>query len=140
MNWTELPKEILEQAYRAALQARERAYAPYSKFRVGAALVLRDGSIFSGCNVENASYGATNCAERTAVFSAVAEKGGKLDVAGIVLVTEPMAYPCGLCLQVMGEFFSPDTPVYLTDPAGVRERKRFGDLLPNAFAAEFLKK
>ena len=140
MTKAELSKDTLEKAFRVALESRQKAYAPYSKFLVGAALVLADGSIIGGCNVENASYGATNCAERTAIFSAVAQKGNKIKVDGMVLITNPVAYPCGLCLQVMGEFFSPDTPVYLADERGVREKKRFGDLLPNTFGAEFLKK
>lgn len=138
-------EDVLEKAFKAALVARSHAYAPYSKFQVGAALILDDGSIIPGCNVENASYGATNCAERTAVFSAVAT--GKLGPRdrearplGIVLVTDPIAYPCGLCLQVLGEFFAADTPVYMATPAGITEEKRFGDLMPNLFNADFLKK
>jgi cytidine deaminase len=140
MSKTELSKDTLEKAFRVALEARSRAYAPYSKFHVGAALVLADGEIFGGCNIENASYGATNCAERTAVFSAVAEKGNKMRVDGIVIVANPKAFPCGICLQVMGEFFPPNTPVYLGDESGVKEKKKFSELLPNAFVGEFLKK
>ncbi len=140
MTKAELSKDALEKAFRVALESRQKAYAPYSKFLVGAALVLADGSIFGGCNVENASYGATICAERTAIFSAIAQKGNKLQADGIVLVTNPVAFPCGLCLQVMGEFFAPSTPVYLADERGIREKKSLGELLPNTFGAEFLKK
>lgn len=139
-----LGEDVLEKAFKVAKEARARAYAPYSKFQVGAALVLSDGSVIPGCNVENASYGATNCAERTAVFSAVAEKGlgsgGNLRALCIVLVTEPVAFPCGPCLQVMGEFFSADTPVFLATPGGIVDERRFGDLMPNLFNADFLKK
>ena len=135
-----LGEDVLEKAFKEASAARKRAYSPYSKFQVGAALILEDGSIVPGCNVENASYGATNCAERTAVFSAVAQKGAGVKPIGIVLVTEPVAFPCGPCLQVMGEFFAADTPVYLATPSGIVDEKRFGDLMPNLFNADFLKK
>ena len=98
---------------RAALQARERAYSPYSHFQVGAALLAEDGRIFTGCNIENAAYSVTNCAERTAFFKAVSE--GVYDFQGIAIVggaggQEPsgLCPPCGVCRQVMMEFCSPD--------------------------------
>lgn len=93
---------------RYAIEARERAYAPYSEFCVGAALLCKDGSIYTGCNIENASYGATNCAERTAIFKAVSEGAG--DFVAIAIVGskqgEPLDFcpPCGICRQVMCEF------------------------------------
>ena len=101
----------------AALSARERAYAPYSKFLVGAAVLAKSGKIYTGCNIENASYGATNCAERTAFFKAVSE--GVKDFEAIAIVGAPAdeaaentfseyAYPCGICRQVMQEFCKKD--------------------------------
>lgn len=97
-----------------ALAARENAYAPYSGFRVGAALLCKDGTVYQGCNVENAAYGPSNCAERTAIFKAVSE--GKQDFAKIAIVgglkdTKTFEYcpPCGVCRQVMMEFVNPKT-------------------------------
>lgn len=95
---------------RAAAAAREYSYSPYSHFRVGAALLCRNGKIYTGCNIENRAYGPTNCAERTAIFKAVSE--GERDFAAIAIVggeKEPVwCYPCGVCRQVMAEFCDPD--------------------------------
>ena len=102
-------KQLIE----AAFEAQKRAYVPYSKFRVGAALLAHDGTVYGGCNLENASYGATNCAERTAFFRALYEGQREFDAIAIVgsKVDGPPAWanPCGICRQVMAEFCSPDT-------------------------------
>jgi len=98
---------------KAAIEARESAYVPYSNFAVGAALITRDGKIYKGCNIENAGYSPTNCGERTAIFKAVSE--GERDFAAIAIAgwmkggTPQMAYPCGVCRQVMMEFVNPET-------------------------------
>lgn len=96
---------------RIAREAREYAYSPYSGFRVGAALLCADGTVYTGCNIENRAYGPTNCAERTAFFKAVSE--GKKEFAAIAIVgggEEPVwCYPCGVCRQVMAEFCEPDS-------------------------------
>ena len=90
-----------------AIKARETAYCPYSHFAVGAALLCEDGTISEGCNIENASYGLTNCAERTAIFKAVSEGHTKFKALAVVADTEGPCAPCGACRQVMGEFNIP---------------------------------
>ena len=90
-----------------AIKARENAYSPYSHFAVGAALLCEDGTLFEGCNIENASYGLTNCAERTAIFKAVSEGHIKFKALAVVADTEGPCAPCGACRQVMGEFNIP---------------------------------
>ena len=90
-----------------AIKAREKAYSPYSHFAVGAALLCEDGTLFEGCNIENASYGLTNCAERTAIFKAVSEGHIKFKALAVVADTEGPCAPCGACRQVMAEFKIP---------------------------------
>ena len=114
----------------------ERSYAPYSHFHVGAALLCDDGAIYTGCNIENASYGATNCAERTAVFKAVSE--GYHHFSAIAIAGGPEGVigdacpPCGICRQVLSEFCDSDMPVYLAKADGYDEYT-LGDLLPLTF-------
>lgn len=120
-----------------ARQAAENAYCPYSKYRVGAAVLTSDGRIFTGCNIENGSYSATVCAERTAIFKAVSE--GAKHIAAVAVAAEegePPAFPCGVCRQVMSEFCSPDTHVLVYD--GERSVYDFAlnELLPFAFEIE----
>lgn len=123
----------------AAIKAKANAYAPYSKFRVGAALLTKSGEIFTGCNVENASYGLTNCAERTAIFKAVSE--GHQDFVALALVTdlEEYASPCGACRQVMVEF-GQDYDVVMGTAAGQYWIKTSGELLPYSFTNQQLDK
>jgi cytidine deaminase len=122
-----------EPLIRAATEARERAYARYSGFRVGSGLLTSNGAIFSGCNVENRSYGGTVCAERVALGSAVAA-GDPTPVAIVVVTdTSPPSLPCGLCLQVLTELASPELPVRLVNPAGESREFRLDELLPHPF-------
>ncbi|WWC86224.1 cytidine deaminase [Kwoniella dendrophila CBS 6074] len=108
-----LGASALDELFRASLKYRDRAYAPYSKFRVGAALLGADGQIFGGCNVENASYGAGICAERTAIVKAISEGQNKfLAVAVSSDVPSPTTSPCGICRQFLREFLSPKIPIY----------------------------
>lgn len=93
-------KKLIE----AARQAREKAYAPYSRFKVGAAVLTSDGKIYTGCNIENASYGMSNCAERTAIFKAVSEGETKLEALAVIGDTNAPISPCGACRQVIAEF------------------------------------
>jgi cytidine deaminase len=117
-----------------ACEARLNAHAPYSKYLVGAALLTKSGKVFAGCNVENASYGLTNCAERTAIFTAVAA-GEKEFEAIAIAAAKPIPFPCGACRQVMSEFFNPDTPVYIVAAEAPDEiiSSTMGELLPKAF-------
>lgn len=111
----------------------DRAYVPYSKFPVGASILTKDGELFSGCNIENASYPLTNCAERTAIFKAVSE--GKKEFSYMVVTgdTDGPISPCGACRQVMVEFCDPDMPVLLTNKKGKQLETTVKDLLPGAF-------
>lgn len=117
---------------RQALEARERAYVPYSHFPVGAALLSRSGRVYLGCNVENASSGATCCAERTAIFKAVSE--GERDFVALAVVTGSpgIGTPCGICRQVIVEF-APELSVIMANPAGEYKVRRASELLPDAF-------
>ena len=122
----------------AALAARLKAHAPYSKFLVGAALEDSSGRIHTGCNVENASYGLTICAERTAVFKAVAEGAREFVRIAVAAGTSPLTPPCGACRQVLAEF-SHDLEVLLVNLNGQSEVLRLKDLLPRAFHGNLLK-
>ncbi len=124
-----------DQLIASAVAARERAYAPYSKFKVGAALKGKSGRVYTGCNVENAAYGPSMCAERTAVFKAVSE--GEREFEAIAVVTENGASPCGSCRQVMMEF-APDMIVVIADTQGRARSTTVRDLLPDGFTPEHL--
>ncbi|MCZ8521958.1 MULTISPECIES: cytidine deaminase [Paenibacillus] len=121
-----------DQLIQEAIEARRAAYAPYSGFGVGAAL-LAGGKVFHGCNVENASYGLTNCAERTAVFKMVSEGHRSIEEIAIVADTEGPVSPCGACRQVLAEFCEADTKIYLTNLHGHTEEWTMERLLPGAF-------
>ena len=121
----------------AATAARERAFAPFSKFRVGAALEADDGTVVTGCNVESASYGLTMCAERTAVFKGVSEGRRRFVRVVVVADTEKLTPPCGACRQVLWEF-APDAEVVLANLTGTVRRFTMRELLPEAFDARLL--
>ncbi len=121
----------------AAVKARENAHAPFSNFRVGAALEDNSGRIHTGCNVENATYGLTLCAERVAVFKAISEGARDFRRIGIAADTEILTPPCGACRQILWEFCS-DIEVILINLHGSSETLRLKDLLPRAFDASFL--
>ncbi len=115
-----------------AQEAAKKAYAPYSDFKVGAALLCKSGNVYTGCNVENSSYGASNCAERTAVFKAVSE--GERDFVKIAIVSEKggLTFPCGICRQVLSEFMPNGSIVLYSDEQGIKEFA-LNELLPYAF-------
>jgi cytidine deaminase len=124
-----------EQLMESARSMKERAYAPYSKFPVGAALLLKDGTVINGVNVENVSLGATNCAERTAIFTAIANGCKKGDFQAIAVAGDTADFlpPCSICRQVLAEFCMPDMPVYLTNEKQEILELTLKDLLPYAF-------
>jgi cytidine deaminase len=111
----------------------KNAHAPYSNFHVGAAILLTNGKMFSGCNVENASYGMTNCAERTAIFSAVAQLGPKIEIRAVVVANDHgvACSPCGACRQVIYEF-GPDAVIFFQGASGPRQA-HITELLPEGF-------
>jgi len=117
----------------AATKAMKNAHAPYSKFRVGSAILLTDGKMFSGCNVENASYGLTNCAERTAIFSAVAQLGPKIEIRAVAVTNDQRVpcSPCGACRQVIYEF-GPDATIFFQGASGPKQA-HITELLPQGF-------
>jgi cytidine deaminase len=121
----------------AALAARDNAHAPFSKFRVGAAIEDEAGHIFTGCNVENATYGLTICAERVAVFKAISEGARKFTRIAVAADTEELTPPCGACRQILWEFCG-DAELTLVNPHGKSETMRLKDLLPRPFDASFL--
>ena len=121
----------------AALAARENAHAPYSHFRVGAALEDAGGRVHTGCNVENATYGLTLCAERVAVFKAVSEGARRFRRIAIAADSDALTLPCGACRQILWEFCG-DIEILLVNPRGKSETLRLKELLPRAFDASFL--
>lgn len=135
MNYDELVKKAIEMT--------NRSYAPYSHFHVGAALLAKDGSVWTGCNIENAAYGPSNCAERTAVFKAVSE--GVLEFEAIAIaggpedqngkpVIQDFCPPCGVCRQVLSEFCKRDFKIILVNAKGEQKVFTLGELLPESFS------
>ncbi|NOU95455.1 cytidine deaminase [Paenibacillus sp. LMG 31456] len=129
-----------QQLISIALEARERAYVPYSQFKVGSALLGSDGTVYRGCNVENAAYGPTNCAERTALFRAIADGAQPKSFKAIAVVgdTSQPITPCGVCRQVLIELCSPDMPVYMANINGDITETTVAELLPGAFTSNDL--
>ena len=121
----------------AALSVRERAHAPFSGFKVGAALEDENGRIFTGCNVENATYGLTLCAERVAVFKAISEGAGKLKRIAVVADTSTLTPPCGACRQILWEFCG-DAELLLSNLSGQQETLSVGQIFPRPFDDSFL--
>ena len=118
---------------KAARKARRKAYAPYSRFRVGAAVLSGSGRIYTGSNVENASYGLTCCAERSAIFTMIG--AGEKKIAEILVIGDSKEFlpPCGACRQVIAEFAAPQTRVYMCDRSGKCREISFGELMPHRF-------
>ncbi|HMS09972.1 MAG TPA: cytidine deaminase [Pyrinomonadaceae bacterium] len=130
--------ETADKLLSAARECREHAFAPFSGFRVGAAVEAEDGTIFAGCNVESASYGLTMCAERVAIFSAVAAGRKRIKRISVVAESDELTAPCGACRQVIWEFGG-DIPVLIMNTNGELVERQMSDLLPMAFDSSFLK-
>lgn len=123
---------------RLAIEARNMAYVPYSRFPVGAAVETEDGSVFTGCNIENASFGATNCGERTAIFKAVSEGHKVIKKIAVVGDMSTFTAPCGICRQVITEFASKDIEIILVKNEEEYIKKTLEEILPGAFTKEDL--
>ena len=125
--------DVRRKLEKAAAQVMKNAHAPYSNFHVGSAILLASGEIFTGCNVENASYGMTNCAERTAIFSAVAKLGPKIEIEAVAVTNDQgvACSPCGACRQVIYEF-GPDATIYFQGAHGPKQA-HITELLPEGF-------
>lgn len=135
VNYRELASSLREGLLAAAREAQAAAYAPYSNFSVGAAVLLSDGTIYRGCNIENASFGLTICAERVALFHAISD--GRIDIAAVAVVTSApkLCKPCGACRQVIAEFSQADNPIAILCASLVGETslETISDLLPDTF-------
>lgn len=130
-----------DELIKKAIEARENAYCPYSNFKVGAAALFEDGNIYVGCNIENASFGATNCAERTAIFSGIANGNRVLKAIAVIGDVNTFTYPCGICRQVISEFAeSNDIKIYIIKNENEVLEKTLEEILPGSFTKKDLDK
>ncbi len=128
------PQELVKHAK----LARTRAYVPYSGFKVGAAILAKSGNIYLGCNIENAAYSPTNCAERTAIFNAISQGEREFVALAIVADTAKGCAPCGVCRQVLMEFFDDEVEIYLANLQGDIAYRKISQLLPDSFSRKEL--
>ncbi len=135
MSRDTLSESMIKELVEKALAVKNRAYAPYSKFHVGAALLADNGHIYAGCNVENASFGLTSCAERNAIFQAIADGVANFKALAVVSDADDYCVPCGACRQVIVEF-AKDIPVIMANRQGAYKLSSIEELLPGAFSGE----
>jgi cytidine deaminase len=128
----------LDRLFEAARQAQGRAYAPYSGFKVGAAVAGPSGAVYAGCNVENAAYPVGSCAEAGAIAALVAAGERRIEAVLVLGDGDPLVTPCGACRQRIREFAGPDTPIHVAGPNGIRRRFTLAELLPCAFGPDNL--
>lgn len=128
-----MTQENMESLIQQVIQVREKAYAPYSRFHVGAGVQVESGEWYFGHNVENASYGATICAERVAILKAVSESHRRITRIILVTDTSPASYPCGMCLQVMSEFMDGDAEIIIANLQGIEKSTNLNELFPKRF-------
>lgn len=139
-NLNQITKEQFSKMYEAAYTGYTNAYVPYSNFRVGASILLKNGKIVYGCNIENSSYGLTICAERTTLFKTISDGYAKDDILAMLIIgktNEPIS-PCGACRQVMSELMNPQTPVFLTNLEKKITETTVEKLLPYSFSGDNL--
>lgn len=129
-----MDKKIKKEMFEKALAVKKNAYVPYSKFPLAAAVLTKDGSIYTGVNIENASFSLTNCAERSAIFTAVSEGKKQIEALLIVSSTKEPASPCGACRQVIQEFANGDIEVIMMTESGKEQTRSSKELLPGAFS------
>lgn len=129
-----------EELIKKASEAKEKAYVPYSKFKVGAAILTGNNKVYTGCNIENASYGATNCAERTAIFKAVSEGEKEIRAIAVVGSEDELTFPCGICRQVISEFALQNIEIIIGKNENEYVVKTLEEILPGAFTKKDLKK
>jgi len=129
----DIPAAVIDDLKRQARDAARHAYAPYSRFPVGAAVLAEDGLVHAGANVENASYGLSMCAERTAIFQAIARGARRIRAVAVYTPTQKVTTPCGACRQVIAEFGTEVLVVCFANDAAVEQRYSIGELLPQAF-------
>lgn len=127
--------DTIKKAHKAAVDAYKNSHSPYSKFAVGSAVVDKGGRIFSGCNVENASFGATVCAERIAIFKSVSEGSKQFTDVIVITGSKNLTPPCGMCLQVMAEFCKPSAKIWLGDLNEIKKVVEFKELNPQPFTS-----
>lgn len=135
-----MDKDLKEKMFKAAAGAKKNAYVPYSQFPLGAAVLAEDGSIYTGVNIENASYSLTNCAERSAIFTAVSQGKRKIEALMIVSSTESPVTPCGSCRQVIKEFADDEIEVIMMTETGKELSMTSTELLPGAFTESSMEK
>lgn len=135
-----MPTKSFSELLAKALEAQKKAHAPYSHKYIGAAVLMDDGKIYGGCNVENASYGGTVCAERVAIFKAISEGAKHIQEVMVVSSEQNPWPPCGFCRQVIAEFAGPETQIHLANPQGQSRSLKFIELFPEAFGPVHLQK
>lgn len=135
-----MEKEIKDKMFKKALKAQKNAYVPYSEFPLGAAVLTEDGSIYTGVNIENASFSLTNCAERSAIFTAISEGKRKIEALLIVSSTETPVTPCGACRQVINEFADGEIEIIMMTEEGKELTMTSTELLPGAFSDSAMEK
>jgi len=131
-------KQIYKKLLKMAEEARLKAYVPYSKFKVGAALLTKEGKIYTGCNIENASFGLTICAERVAIFKAVSEGSTQFEALAVICDSGKPCFPCGACRQIISEFGN-ETSIIISNLEGKIKISNINELLPDAFGKEDLR-
>ncbi len=132
--------DIVKTAFQKAVETHKNSYSPYSNFAVASSIIDNKGRIYTGCNVENSSFGATMCAERTAIFKAASEGSREFSDVVVISTSDELATPCGMCLQVMAEFCKPNTKVWIGNLKEIKQGFEFKDINPHPFGPRVFSK